>query len=480
MRGVRFGVSLVLFVALVPGMAWASGYEYPENGAKGLAQGGAFAADPTDGTALYYNPAGLADQTGTRVLLDGHFVWLSTAFQRLGVDGKAMGDAVHNAYAPWIAPFLAVSHQIIPHLTVAAGIYGPSAYGALRYPDPRKIAPTFFDKNPNNDPTDTTNISTQAPQRYMLIDSNIIVLYPSLAVAWAPTKWLSLGVTGQVVLGNTAFTQAIYAGLSPGEDPGSDAIAALSVTNKPAFTGIFGIQIRPAEGLVMGFSFRPKFQTTGDGTLDVTFNDSLKGLLDTLGAGLVGNKATLTTDFPNVYRFGTAVHHHGWEGELDVVYEEWSAVHSLVVHPDIKLKFGGQETPLPDIKIPKNWRDAVSFRLGGKVDLKRAYGLHVPLTIRAGYTYSDSAIPPSTLGIDFIDGTRNQLSVGATYDLGWLGITLTASHIFQDQITVGGSDVLQQVSTPPGVSYPGSVVGNGTYDASTTLLVLGLEGKFGA
>ena len=154
---------------------------------------------------------------------------------------------------------------------------------------------------------------------------------------------------------------------------------------------------------------------------------------------------------------------------------------ALVVKPDITLTLGNSSNKLPDIVIPKRWHDTVSVRIGGRLDLKQQYHLPVPLTVRAGYTFSSSAIPADTLGIDFLDGLRNQVSAGVTYDLGYLGITLTASHIFQAQQTVRNSSVRQQVSPPPiGQPYQGQVIGNGTYDANTTLLVLGLEGKFGA
>ncbi|MDD1713499.1 MAG: hypothetical protein LUQ69_10075, partial [Methanoregulaceae archaeon] len=56
---------LVALIALaVAGTARASGFYFGDEGAKAMAQGGAFTGQADDMTALMYNPAGLARQSG--------------------------------------------------------------------------------------------------------------------------------------------------------------------------------------------------------------------------------------------------------------------------------------------------------------------------------------------------------------------------------------------------------------------------------
>lgn len=50
--------------------AFAAGIEYPDNGTLAIGRGGAYAANPEDGLAFQYNPAGLAQQRGPRLTLD--------------------------------------------------------------------------------------------------------------------------------------------------------------------------------------------------------------------------------------------------------------------------------------------------------------------------------------------------------------------------------------------------------------------------
>lgn len=65
------GLKLAVLPLLLLGMGltkWASadGFQFPGVGAKALGRGGAVVADCTDWTAIYWNPAGLADYDGSR------------------------------------------------------------------------------------------------------------------------------------------------------------------------------------------------------------------------------------------------------------------------------------------------------------------------------------------------------------------------------------------------------------------------------
>ena len=56
-------------------------YEFPDNGAVAMGRAGAFAAKADDGTAIYYNPAGLAIQA-TGVHVGASFMFASRCFSR--------------------------------------------------------------------------------------------------------------------------------------------------------------------------------------------------------------------------------------------------------------------------------------------------------------------------------------------------------------------------------------------------------------
>ena len=81
----------------------AGGFEIPDNGTEALGRGGAFVAKADDPTAIDYNPAGLAGQRGTRVLVDGHIINSSYSFKRFGAfpdNPSESGDAVGRLRVP--------------------------------------------------------------------------------------------------------------------------------------------------------------------------------------------------------------------------------------------------------------------------------------------------------------------------------------------------------------------------------------------
>jgi long-subunit fatty acid transport protein len=379
-----------------------------------------------------------------------------------------------------VAPFLGVSYQLMPGLSLAVAGWGPSAVAWRRYPDPRKLQPTAWDGNPDNDPDDYAATSTGAPQRYNLIDSTIIVAYPSLAVAYRPVKWVSIGATGQLVLTQTSFSQAVYSGIVAGEDPRNDAIAELDVESRPKVVGILGLQVHPIESLSLGVSWRPGFTVESEGTLRLTFSDPLAKTAELLG-GLeqTGDAATFIADFPQVLRFGAAYAGKGWLAEVGGTWEGWSRVQAFHVKTDgVKVFLGDIQVDVPEIVIPKKWKDTFSLRLGGRFELGELIGADLPLTLRAGYVYETGAAPASTLALDFITTARNQVTFGLSWAAGPVTIHLAASRIFQSAVTVTESEVVQTASPPPGLSYDGLVVGTGTYEAGLTLLELGIEGHF--
>src|ERR1700737_2053550 len=64
---------LVAFLSFSQG-ARASGFSILELGGRGAGMGGAFTAIADDGSALFYNPAGIGFQKGLRIEMDGFLV----------------------------------------------------------------------------------------------------------------------------------------------------------------------------------------------------------------------------------------------------------------------------------------------------------------------------------------------------------------------------------------------------------------------
>src|SRR6202012_936032 len=100
----------------------------PARGARALGRGGAFTAAVDDGSAIYYNPGGLADIEGVSVLVDGALIFQRAGYDRVDSGGNPQPHVQANMNLIPI-PTLAITWQPrgIPHhrLTFAAGVWTP-------------------------------------------------------------------------------------------------------------------------------------------------------------------------------------------------------------------------------------------------------------------------------------------------------------------------------------------------------------------
>jgi long-chain fatty acid transport protein len=439
----------------LPGVSWAAGVEHPDVGTVALGRAGAYAADPDEGLALIYNPAGLGRQAGLRATLDANLAW-----QRLTFTPAGGGAAASNEAPPFLAPAAIVSFGLgavgpLAGLTFAAGVAGPSAIGKLDYP-------------------------AAGAQRYALVSSDTQIAYGSAAVAAAFNRWLAAGVTFQLVKGTARFTQDVWSGDAAGTNPAEDTLAHVDVTSGFIPTAILGVTARPTERVAVGASYRRGFTFDASGSLTT----DLPAPARAIGAHQIGTNTGFSLPFPDVVRAGVLARPRPrWLVEADLVYERWSTLRSLALLPRgivIASDNLGTSKPLPDIVFQKNFDDAFSVRLGGEHEL-------VPgrLTIRAGYLHETSAVPLASTSVDFPNWERDVVALGASFAVPRTPVTLDLAyaHHFLPSRTVSAS-AIKQVVTPcltPGCVDPApTVVGNGAYEASLDVLSASLRLALGA
>lgn len=445
-------VALVCLVAPLP--AWAGGIEYPDNGTVAIGRGGAWAANPSDGLAFQYNPAGLAQQRGWNLTLDARLANQQIKFTSTSIKG----EPAQNSAPPFLSPSAAVSYGLgklgpLSEFTIALGATGPSSIGISNWPQ--------------------TGV-----QRYALRNTDYFIGFYSLALAGGIGDWLRFGVTGQIAQGSAKFNQAVWSDTFTGENPQVDTDATFSGKNSGQPTGVIGITVLPTPQWAIGLSWRPALHFAAPGTLVTVPPDAVKG-----DAKQVGDKAELRLAFADIVRLGV-LHKPkpGWEVEANVVYERWSVLQEIRVHTlDVTVVPTAdptQSTKVPDIVFPHNFRDTVSLRLGGEHEI-----MPDRLTLRAGYIYETSAVPSEYVSVDFANWGRNVASVGASLRAFGASLDLAFAHHFIETQVVTDSKVEQKL-TPPLYSFMTSpkpmIVGNGTYQASLDVVSLSLQVPFGS
>ena len=66
-------------------------------------------------------------------------------------------------------------------------------------------------------------VDAPAPSRYDVTRTNVLVLFPTLGVAYSPTKYLDIGVAAQFVYGSFNLANANITPSGSTENAGSDA-----------------------------------------------------------------------------------------------------------------------------------------------------------------------------------------------------------------------------------------------------------------
>lgn len=383
-------VVVAALVTLSPREALAGGFELPDNGTQSLGRGAAFVAKADDPTAIYYNPAGLARQRGTKVLLDLNVHVHSFSFQRAG----RFADNPADPATPWggqpypvsassgepaFAPFFAASTDFgtFDRLTVAVGVFGPPAI-------PNRTFPLGVGGRP-------------ASTRYDYVQSRSLIAYPSAALAYRVTPWLDLGATGHVVVAkfdetSVSFSEAVAGQCKTPEYQPCDSQSTLEAS-ATTFAATFGALARPTENVEIGASVRNAVMLNASGTLTP---QAPKIAPIQLSPG----DAKLSLALPVIVRVGARwIERDGdferYDLELDATYEAWSSTQNpdpVVTVPDLGMFKDVQSV------VTHQYKDTFSVRAGGAYNIEGREGV---LSLRAGAFYDSSSTDAAYTRVDF-------------------------------------------------------------------------------
>jgi hypothetical protein len=122
--------------------------------------------------------------------------------------------------------------------------------------------------------------------------------------------------------------------------------------------------------------------------------------------------------------------------------------------------------------VPKHWKDTLSFRAGGDLQL-------VPerLTIRGGASYATSAVSPGYMSIDYWPVEKFGVHAGATIAAGRFKLTAGYAHFFYKSVNVPvGTGMVKEIATVN--ETEATAVNEGFYRASQDLFSLQIDAAF--
>lgn len=345
-------IALVLGVPLV---AHAGGLSTPEPDAAALGRAGTAVALPDSASTVYYNPAGIALQSGL-----GVEVGASLADDRTRVHPAA--DAAATSSTVTLAPSLFITQRLGDHYGVGLGVYRAMSQ-SLEYPS--AYAGRFHVTRASFGGT------TLAP-----------------TVAARPASWLSIGFGLTVTFGQAEVRQA--------EGDASYETLRRATTHALGIGASVGLWARLyRQYLQLGVSYRSSVDLDGRGRITSTPPGSSTPL------AVDDTRSSLPLPHQLAFALGSRPH----EGMSLQLETRIALLHDLrgFTYRDT------ENPPATLLAIPLRLRPGVQLRLGGEQRL-----LHDQLALRLGVGY-DLGSARRDLDPAFPDGDRVVVAAGIGY-----------------------------------------------------------------
>jgi long-chain fatty acid transport protein len=123
MKTVRFWFVSLVIVLIPASAAFAGGFQLNEVGARAMGMGGAFAARANDLSAMFFNPAGLAQQTGFGAYLGGTLIMPKSSYTS---PAGTSTDMVSQTFFP---PNGYLAYGLENGLSFGVGVFSPFGLG---------------------------------------------------------------------------------------------------------------------------------------------------------------------------------------------------------------------------------------------------------------------------------------------------------------------------------------------------------------
>jgi long-chain fatty acid transport protein len=437
----------------VPCLLGAQGFGVYEHNACTMGRAGVAAASPCpDGSAIFFNPAGLAGLAGLRASGGVTFIAASGGFTD---DLLAHETKLDNPVVP--VPNVYLTYAVTPKLTVGAGLYAP--YGLET-----KWPVAGFDG------------------RFLGYNSKIRSIYVQPTLGYQVTDWLKIGVGVAYIHGTLELHQRVdLATQSPapgvtfaslGIPVGTDFADGTLTGSGNGFAVNVGGILKVSDRLSIGGHWLTKKTINYDGTavfdqiptgLTLAPNnplglpggtpvDALVGPQFQSGGPLADGGVSTSLIMPPQGSIGFAYKlRDNWTLMADYQYVVWGWFRSIAID------FDNPGTP-QEVLHPNN-RDTHGVRVGTE------YAPSAKLTLRGGYLFHTDASPDDFVTPLLPEAPRNEFTAGLGYALAnGLHAQLAYQYIAQQDRR--------------GRVFPAPVSNTGLYKFSAHLFGVGLAYTF--
>ncbi len=432
----RLMIGLTLAAWAAPA-AFASGYGQSENGVMGLGSIGAFVARAEDGSALFYNPAGLAQLERGELALSGKALFSRSFYSNVGQSTWESDDQIEG----------------FPVFFWNAKL-GRFAFGL------GAVTPFYYE---------IAWDEADFPGRFRANGSAIQVDEYLAGIAFKMTEHLSFGATFR-------YAQADYRLTNIETRPFSASEPSLFYETEQKFemddqsNGFTaGFQYRRGRRLAIGLAYQSAIdlELEGDRVFrQITRADDIRAadaFARDFAAAPAASELTLADRIQAGFATRITVR---TRLEVDLALARWSEVEQTLFNT--RDAAGAAE----QVVIPRQWDDSLEVRISGDFQQRRN------LLWRMGLASVEGVAPDATVEPGFPDDDRFMYSFGVSYTLrkryvveaGW-------SYVQNRDTRTRDQEFLFDPNRPP--SYLVANGQEGLFETQRTLLSIGLRVRFG-
>jgi long-chain fatty acid transport protein len=422
---VRRALFVPFLLTVAATSCFGSAFSISELGARAAGMGTAFIAVADDGSALFYNPAGIAFQPGKHLEMDSAVV---VGLFRFTPSSVPVGQVIpENGYSQAIKPkFIPIASlyataQLSEKITLGFGMFTPFGLSAN--------STNFNDSDP---------ALTKFPGRFNGTRVRLESFWFQPTVAYKINPNFAIAVGAAYVHTHLFLEQSILNPKGDALDFGRDAANTVfpGVPKEQAAAVIARLlpEVRSrvagtanTVGFTAGLMYKnTAAKTTFGATWRSAVTNHLKGkasfavpaggypLVDYIGSSFLFNafpnqptSGTFTT--PATYGFGIAnTSLPKMRVSFDFRLQDYNRFSS------VPLNFGINEDNTKDVGLPAEKRLTFDFKNAYSYAFGVERSITENMTIRAGYHLDLSPVPDKSVGPLFPDSTRHSFTVGAT------------------------------------------------------------------
>ena len=420
----RLGLKLFLPVLMVslPLTIWANGFFLPDQDAFATARGEAFVATADNASAIYYNPAGIAQLEGSNLRGTFYGIYINPTFTPPSGQpnsGTTYYNQDHFAAVPKF--FYTYTPEASP-FSFGLGVYEPFGLSSS-WPQT----------------TGFRTLGTEGSVKYATIN-------PVVALKVAPTFSIGGGIT--VNYANVVLQQGIY--------PIQTANDQFRFNGDGWGVGYdLGALWKPYTKLSFGLSFHSQTDITLDGQTKTVF------------PGVLSAPAhrSAQSDFtsPFVAIIGASYRPTpDWNLEFDATYVDWNKLGTLT----IQQSSSPTPPPLPplipkDVNVILDWQSSWLYELGATRYFGHGW------QVSAGYVFNQNSVPDAHYNPVVADLNRHFFSVGTGFKGKLFNFDVAYQFGYGPTRTVAGS--------APNPANGQTADGNYTFISQAVLVSVGLH-----